>query len=390
MIEWLKTLELETIIIFGFLLVGVLLLLIILIKTQRTINLIGKRALVLVEDLVVRDGTHVIDIVASNSSYVNVEAAAMGLIYKDKLLPLKEETTIVLARDSYKVTLSLDQLRIKVLGKDKKIKMIYVYVEDALGRRTIKHAYNAYNALKKILKDEKKAYKKELKRERFETGNYRIFERVGLVFKWIFSPFVKLYLSIAKGVNRRLKEREIKQDLKRKEREHQDMLREVALDEKREQERADLEKRIKEEQLKANLEARKQALKRKEEARKLEDELKKSEEELVVAEAEAALYEEKLKAENEEKDVENELDKDTDVVEPTQETALDDNEIVDVEVVSEVEDQEEEKEISNVEESKKPQKKTSTMKKKAGEVPADLEEKNKEEDLKKDEETQTT
>ena len=390
MIEWLKTLELETIIIFGFLLVGVLLLLIILIKTQRTINLIGKRALVLVEDLVVRDGTHVIDIVASNSSYVNVEAAAMGLIYKDKLLPLKEETTIVLARDSYKVTLSLDQLRIKVLGKDKKIKMIYVYVEDALGRRTIKHAYNAYNALKKILKDEKKAYKKELKRERFETGNYRIFERVGLVFKWIFSPFVKLYLSIAKGVNRRLKEREIKQDLKRKEREHQDMLREVALDEKREQERADLEKRIKEEQLKANLEARKQALKRKEEARKLEDELKKSEEELVVAEAEAALYEEKLKAENEEKDVENELDKDTDVVEPTQETALDDNEIVDVEVVSEVEDQEEEKEISNVEESKKPQKKTSTKKKKAGEVPADLEEKNKEEDLKKDEETQTT
>lgn len=390
MIEWLKTLELETIIIFGFLLVGVLLLLIILIKTQRTINLIGKRALVLVEDLVVRDGTHVIDIVASNSSYVNVEAAAMGLIYKDKLLPLKEETTIVLARDSYKVTLSLDQLRIKVLGKDKKIKMIHVYVEDALGRRTIKHAYNAYNALKKILKDEKKAYKKELKRERFETGNYRIFERVGLVFKWIFSPFVKLYLSIAKGVNRRLKEREIKQDLKRKEREHQDMLREVALDEKREQERADLEKRIKEEQLKANLEARKQALKRKEEARKLEDELKKSEEELVVAEAEAALYEEKLKAENEEKDVENELDKDTDVVEPTQETALDDNEIVDVEVVSEVEDQEEEKEISNVEESKKPQKKTSTMKKKAGEVPADLEEKNKEEDLKKDEETQTT
>lgn len=390
MIEWLKTLELETIIIFGFLLVGVLLLLIILIKTQRTINLIGKRALVLVEDLVVRDGTHVIDIVASNSSYVNVEAAAMGLIYKDKLLPLKEETTIVLARDSYKVTLSLDQLRIKVLGKDKKIKMIYVYVEDALGRRTIKHAYNAYNALKKILKDEKKAYKKELKRIRFETGNYRIFERVGLVFKWIFSPFVKLYLSIAKGVNRRLKEREIKQDLKRKEREHQDMLREVALEEKREQERADLEKRIKEEQLKANLEARKQALKRKEEARKLEDELKKSEEELVVAEAEAALYEEKLKAENEEKDVENELDKDTVIVEPTQETALDDNEIVDVEVVSEVEDQEEEKEISNVEESKKPQKKTSTKKKKAGEVPADLEEKNKEEDLKKDEETQTT
>lgn len=299
MIEWLKTLELEYVIIFTLLTISVILLLFILTKSQRTINLIGKRALILMENLVLREGKHVIDIVVSNSSYVNVEAAAMGLIYKEKLLPLKEDTTIVLARDSYKVTLPIDVLRTKVLGSDKKLKMIDIYVEDSLGRRTKQHAYNAYQALKNILKDEKKAYKKHAKEERYATGDYRFFERVGLLFAWLFSPFNKLSKSVARRLNRRLKEREIRQELKRKEREHQDILREVALEEKHDQARAQLEKRIKEEQKNANIEARKQALKRKEEARKLEDELKKSEEELKkseeelkIAEEETALHEE--------------------------------------------------------------------------------------------------
>lgn len=309
MIEWLKNLELEFVIIFGLLALLVLISIIVVIKAQRTLNLIGRRALILTEDLVNRNGIDLVDIVVANTSYVNVEAAAIGLIYMKKLLPLKEENTIVLARDSHRLTKPLDDLRSYVLGDSHQVKKIRVYVEDSLGRRSFVKAKNSMRMLKKIIKAEEKAARIEEKRVRFETGHYRFFERVGLVFQVIFSPLTKLFRSIRVGLNRKLKAREARLLLKKKEMEHQMMLREVAEEEKREEERAKLEKRIFEEKKKANIDARMAALKRKEEARLQVEQLRKSEEEMKLAEAEAALHESELKQkQGEQKDVIKEVD----------------------------------------------------------------------------------
>ena len=94
MIDWIKNLELEFVITFGLLAILIIISLVVLIKSQRTLNLIGKRALILNEDLVKRDAQSFVEFMVSNSSYVNVEAAAIGLLYQKKLMPLKEETTI--------------------------------------------------------------------------------------------------------------------------------------------------------------------------------------------------------------------------------------------------------------------------------------------------------
>jgi hypothetical protein len=324
MIEWLKNLELEFVIIFGLLAILVIVVLVILIKAQRTLNLIGRRALILTEDLLNRDGKDVLDIMVANTSYVNVEAAAIGLIYQKTLLPLREENTIVLARDSFKLTLPIEELRAYVLGDQDKVKTIKIYVEDSLGRRSYKKAINSMIMLKKLIRAEKKAQKIEEKNERYETGHYHFIERVGLVFKVIFSPFSKLFKSIRTGLNRKLKRREERLELKRKETAHQTMLREIAEEERREEERSKLEKRLMEEKKKANVEARLAALKRKEEARKAEQELKKSEddlnkaeEEMKLAEAEAELHRMEKISENEEKTDEEVVEKDDEVIQPT-------------------------------------------------------------------------
>lgn len=300
MVDWLKNLELEYIIIFGFLALILIIAILIAIKAQRTLNLIGRRALVLTEDLVKRDGIDVVDIMVANTSYVNVEAASIGLVYMKKLLPLKEENTIVLARDSFKLTKVIDDLRRYIIGDSMKVKKIKVYVEDSLGRRSFVKAKNSMRMFKKLIKAELKAARIEAKKNRFETGQYRFSERVVLVIQFIFSPFTKLFRSIRKGLNHKLRLRQERLVLKKKEMEHQAMMRKLAEEEKREEERAELEKRLFEEKKQANIEARMAALKRKEEARKQEEQLIKAEEEKRLAEAEAALHESELKQKEQE------------------------------------------------------------------------------------------
>lgn len=357
MIEWLKNLEPEFLMIFGLLAVVIFVTLVLLVKAQRTLNLIGRRALILTEDLLKREGVDVVDIMVANTSYVNVEAAAIGLIYQKKLLPLKEENTIILARDSHKLTLPIQELRDYVLGADKKIKGIKIYVEDSLGRRSFKRAKNSKRYLKRVLKLERKAARIEAKRVRFETGNYKFFERIGLVFSVLWSPFRRAFKAIRLGLNRKLKLREERLELKKKELEHQMMLKEVAEEERREDERAKLEKRLMEEKKKANIEARKAALLRKEEARILAKQVQETEEELKLAEAEAALHNiENMSVAQEEKvqDENLNIEKNESTVddEPLKETV-----------------------VTPINEEEKPVKKTTTRKKKTPPKTDDVEEK---------------
>jgi hypothetical protein len=244
MIDWIKNLEPEFLIIFIALLLAFILNIIILIKSSKTLDLIGKRAFKLNEDLVIRNEKKIVDILISNTSFISVKVAAVGYIFKKNLLPISEEVTEIAPRDSIKISIEIDALKAFIFSQETKLKRLKIYVEDTLGRRTLKKAKDSYRTLKKMIKDEKKAARLKAKIERFDTGKYNFMERLGLVFKFIFSPFSKLNYVIKKGLNKRLKEREVKLKLLKKEREHTAFLKSVAEDDRREKELLDLETKI--------------------------------------------------------------------------------------------------------------------------------------------------
>ncbi|BCR36005.1 hypothetical protein [Mariniplasma anaerobium] len=244
MLDWIKNLEPEFLIIFVGLLLAFIINIFILIKSSKTLDLIGKRAFKLNEDLVIRSDKKIVDILISNTSFISVKVAAVGYIFKKNLLPISEEITEIAPRDSIKISIEIDALKAFIFSQETKLKRLKIYVEDTLGRRTLKRAKDSYRALKKMIKEEKKAQKLQAKIERFNTGKYNFIERVGLVFKFIFSPFSKLNYIIKKGLNKRLKEREVKLKLMKKEREHTAFLKSIAEDDRRDKELFDLENKI--------------------------------------------------------------------------------------------------------------------------------------------------
>lgn len=279
MLQWISNLEPEFLILFlGVALIAILAL-ISISMSQRTLNLIGKRVLELSEDLMKRDGIEIVDIVIANTSYVNVEVVAAGLIYQKALLPLKEESVMILARDSHKISIHLDVLRNYVIGKKLRMKKLYVYVEDALGRRIKKKAKNSVSALKKTLKIERKALKIEQKKQRFLTGNYRLLERTIMVFAVIFSPFTKLSKAIKTGLNRRLKNREINIEMMSIEKKHKQEMKDMFEEARRENQKLEIEKKILEQEIEAVATAKLAAENRREESKRVASEIKKNEEE---------------------------------------------------------------------------------------------------------------
>ena len=315
MLEYLQQLELEYIILFSIVGLTLFLVIVNVLKTQRALNLIGKRAFVLTEDLLFRDGIDVVDIMIANTSYVNVEAGALGFRYKKTLLPLKEESLMIIARDSHKISIPLDDLRAYVLGNSTRVKRVEIYAEDSLGRRTFRKAKNSMRELKKIMRRERKAARLEARRVRYETGNYWFFERVGLVIKWVFSPISKLFRGTNKWMNRRLKDRESKLEIKALERKHNKEMRDLMDAERHEFLKVETEKRILEERNHAEVEARQNAIQRREELSRIEEARKISEEEKEVEEAESLVQEKEmdrqkreslnsLEQENDEKDEE--------------------------------------------------------------------------------------
>jgi len=310
MLEWIKNLEPEFLILFGFSAIFFIVLLVVLGKNQRILDLIGKRALSLQEDLLHRDDMDVIDILIANTSYVNVEAGAVGFIYQKVFLPLSETSLLILARDSHKISIPLNDLRTFVIGRSDKVKKIEIYVEDSLGRRTIRKAVNAKRKLKDILKEEKNAKKAEDKKVRYETGNYLLFERIGLIFKYLFSPFTKLSRAIKSGLNKQLRNREVKLEIKEKEKKHKQEMQQVFDEQRREEMILQTEKKILADKKAKQAEIKQAEKRRREEMAKVKEETRVFEEEIKKEQQEK---DDEFKDENEVKIDENITEKDTDI-----------------------------------------------------------------------------
>jgi len=143
-----------------------------------------------------------------------------------------------------------------------------------------------------MVKQEKRAIKVAAKKERFETGKYNFIERVGLVFKFIFSPITKLNEVIKNGLNKRLKEREARLIINKKEKDHKLFLKSIAEEDRREKELFDVEKRIEKERQEVELLRKEKAVKDDQKKKKLDKELQKIEKE--KAEIKAQEEQEKL------------------------------------------------------------------------------------------------
>ncbi|MDI6452013.1 hypothetical protein [Peloplasma aerotolerans] len=305
MLEWIQELEPEFLIIFITLFFLLVFSIFTIGKVQRVLNLIGKRALNLTEDLLVRDGEDVVDIIIANTSFVNVETGGIGFVYKKVLLPLNEEGIMVLARNTHKISIPLKDLRSFVLGTSDRVKRVSIYVEDTLGRRSFKKAKNSMRMLKKIMRTERKLARKEAKRERFESGNYLFFERIGLAFKFIFSPITKGVRAFRVWTNRKFKEREVRVEIRKKEKKHQIEMQLLADEERHEKEMVEVEARINEERKAKGVDVRQAALQRKEDERNDEKEAKIASEEKIESDKKtvkddaqkAKLNEEKVNAE---------------------------------------------------------------------------------------------
>jgi hypothetical protein len=324
MVEWIQNLETEFVVLFGFSVIFFLMLLVTLRRNQRILDLIGKRALTLQEDLIHRDGEDYIDVLIANTSYVNVEAGAVGFIYKKVYLPLKEESILVLARDSHKISIPLENLRSFVIGQSVSVSKIYVYVEDSLGRKTIKRAKNSTRKLREILKNENKLQKIEDRKIRFETGKYRFFERIGLILAFLFSPFIRLSRAIKNGLNKRLKNREVKLEIIAKEKKHKDEMQQVFDEQRREELILQAEKKILAEKKAREAELKLAEKKRREEMKKVLEEQKEYDE--IIAQEEKHL-EELDRHENSMKNNENKMKTEPDKIE--EKTSLEQVESVD-------------------------------------------------------------
>lgn len=223
--EWLNSLELEIIIIFIVLVIILIITIYTLIKNHKIYAAIAKKTLSAKEDLVLENNVNHARVVTTNIGYTNNIIKELGFIYKKTKLPIKTEEFNLSARNSEVTIIEIDELRSFILDETNKVKMFYFYVVDSVNRTTKTKMKLSFKFIKKTIKNEtdeeeriKRESKKELKKqnkvERYETGNYNFGDRVSLILAAIFSPLSKLFKFIAKKINKSLRKREIKKEVK--------------------------------------------------------------------------------------------------------------------------------------------------------------------------------
>ena len=93
---------------------------------------------------------------------------------------------------------------------EKKFKKVKLFAENEVGLRKELNPKLLNKYLSRRLKRHLKQAKADAKQKRFDTGNYKFYERIGLLIKLIFRPFYKLSQKMKYATNRTLKESEVR------------------------------------------------------------------------------------------------------------------------------------------------------------------------------------
>lgn len=215
MADWIKELTPEFYILVGFLFVIFIMLIVQIIRLSLVARRLGTQDFKITEAILKDDdGNQFLQITVINQAFSTNSLNTVGFKNKSTYHVLSESNTLIPPRNKHVETFPLSHIESITIEGKKRYKKIRIYAENDLGdRKEIKgKVTNQY--LKRRFKENKKAHKLELKRERFETGNYNFRERLVLILKLFGRPFYKLHKKITRSTNNALKESEVRRKQK--------------------------------------------------------------------------------------------------------------------------------------------------------------------------------
>lgn len=248
MSEFLKELGPEFYIIFLALAVILIVIFIIIAKVFQISRAIGNRTLKVKENLILDNSEVLVEFSIINQSYIDNEISELGLYYEKRKIQIEVDSINIVARDSYKKIISIDQMRMLLNLFDYKLKKVRIYFEDSVGNIKLSKARLSRKHLKNILKAEKKVEVIEERKERIENGNLTANDRARIFFGQLASPFVMLNHVITRALNKKLSDYQMKKLVKQEKRKLTEEIRRQQEAEKR---------RVKKEELEAQLQLQK-------------------------------------------------------------------------------------------------------------------------------------
>ncbi|MDY0209939.1 MAG: hypothetical protein RBQ91_00845 [Acholeplasma sp.] len=215
MLDWLKSLTPETIIIFGTLFTLFVMLIFVLIRLKRIASRVGEQEFYINESLLEIDGIQYINLTIINKAFSTNHINVIGVELRNISHPLEEKVVMIAPRSKHQTRFDLNIIKPFVFQNRKKYRKFKIYVENEIGlRKVIKPKVNNRFMKREFLKL-MKAEKIERKKKRFESGQYNLLERTGLIIGLLFRPIAKLKRHMALSTNKALRESEIRRQQKK-------------------------------------------------------------------------------------------------------------------------------------------------------------------------------
>lgn len=210
MLDWLRSLTPETIIIFSFLLVLFILLIFVLTRLSRIASRVGEQEFYLNESLLNVEGEHFINLTIINKAFSTNHINVIGVELRNVSHPLEEKLVMIAPRSKHQTRFNLEDIKRFIFQNKRKYRPFRIYVENEIGlRKSFKPKVNNRFLKREFLKLQKQD-RIEKKKKRFETGQYKLNERFGLIVGLLFRPFSKLFRHMALSTNKALRESEIR------------------------------------------------------------------------------------------------------------------------------------------------------------------------------------
>ncbi len=218
MIEWIKQLTPEFYIVTGFLILLFILIIVQIIRLSIVARRLGTQDFKLMDTINTdKEGKDFFQFVVSNQAFSTNNLNKMGFILNKNIIhELVEPNKLIPPRNKHVENFDMETIEAITIIGVKKFKKVRLYAENDLGDKKESKGKDLNKYLKNKFKANKKALKKAAKEERFETGNYNFWERVGLVLKLFGRPFYKLNLLVKRKTNNALRESEVRREQKSK------------------------------------------------------------------------------------------------------------------------------------------------------------------------------
>ncbi len=215
MVEWIKQLTPEFYIIVGFLIVLFILLIIQIIRLTLVARRLGTQDFKIIEAISKNDeGEYFLSITVSNQAFSTNNLNDIGFKNKDVIHVLSKVNRLIPPRNKHVESLPMSHIESITIEGKKKYKKVKIYAENDLGDKKLIKAKVTNNYLKRRFKDDRKAEKLAAKEQRFATGNYNFWERMGLIFRLFGRPVYKLFKKMTRKTNNALRENEVRRQQK--------------------------------------------------------------------------------------------------------------------------------------------------------------------------------